>query len=191
MSRGASAERQANLQLLASVQHETDAKRAELEIRYASMSVLSPDQAEQVVIRILAMSPDDLVKSFQDCRLRMAGQNPWRYLYGDRRGARHRGDREMAAAVERVNVAICAYDEAALDLRIAELFGGRVSWEESQPPRDESKRVDRGVFALDFFGVLVSIAKIDAHYQTLEGQDIRVLDSENLQEIMRDWPSFI
>jgi hypothetical protein len=191
MSRGARAERQATLRLLESVQMETDQKRQHLEDKHTAMPILSAQQADEVVSRILAMSPEAVVEFFQNSRLRMAGKNPFTYIYGDPRETPHKDDPEVAAAVERVNLAICAHDDAALDLRIVELFGGRISWEESRAPRDESIPLDRGVFALDIFAVMVSVAKTDAFYRSLEGHDIRVLERENLYQLKRDWPSFV
>jgi len=191
LARGARLERQAIFRLLESVRQETDAKRTELETRYAAIPTLAREQAEQVVIRILAMSPDALVEFFQDHRLRMTGKNPFSYIYGDPREARQKRDPEMAAAVARLNLALHECDHALLDLRISELFGGRLVWDESYAPGDdESERLDY-VIALDVFAVMVSVAKADAFYRSLEGQDIRALDRENLFQLQQDWPSLV
>jgi len=191
MIRGTSAERQANLRLLKSVQQETDVKGAELEARRDAMPILAAEEAGEVVTRILAMSPDGLVEFFQDCRLRLAGETPFSYVYGGSRSTLHKHDPETRAAVAGLNLALHDYDHALLDLRISELFGGRLVWDESHASHDdESERSDH-VIALDIFAVLIAVGKIDAFYGSLAGQDIGTIDRENLYQLKRDWPALV
>ncbi|HTC50731.1 MAG TPA: hypothetical protein VK700_02215 [Steroidobacteraceae bacterium] len=188
LSRGARAERQANLRLLESLRVEIDEKRKQLESRHAAIPALTAAQAERVVARIVAMSADAVWEYFQPYPLRMAGKNPFYYCYGPPCDTRHDGDPELAAAVEAANLALCAHDHVLLDLRIAEFFNGCISWTESRVSATESAQ---SVFALDMFACMVSIAKTDSFYRSLEGKDVRDLDRENLHSVKADWLSFV
>ena len=191
MSRGVRAERQANLRLLESLQRETDAKREEVEAQHAATPPLPVEQFHDTVMRVLARAPETLFEFFRDYRVRMAGKNPFCYLYPSPRNSRHHDDPEMAAAVERVNVALNAYDDARLDLRITELFGGRYSWEQSGGHERRSGQLDDGRIALDILSAMIQTSKIDAYYRSLNGEDGQVVDRENMHKLMENWASFV
>lgn len=178
MTRGARAERQANLRLLDSARLETDEKRKQIEAKHATMPDLLAEQPEGVLNRVLAMSPDALVEFFQHHRLRVAEKH-W---HGMPRDTQHGDDLEMVAAVEAVNLALYAYDRASLDLRIAELFGGRLPWKEV---RGLSRRSLTAAVRLDLFRVSVHLAKQSGFDAARKGEDLRGVERESFQESLR------
>jgi hypothetical protein len=186
MTRGVRAERQAKLRLLESVRLKTDEERKQIEQKHAAIRALMPAQAEEVLARILEMSTDALVDVFQDYSLRMAGENPFYYTYGDPRDTPHKDDLELAAAVEAVNLALHEYDQARLALRVAEFFGGRVSPRKSEAdPKGPAWWSDSAVIKLDMLEILISATKASSFYESLRGGDLRTLERENFKEV---WP---
>lgn len=180
MTRGARAERQANLRLLESARQEMDEKLKQLKAQHAAMPVLLAEQREEVFTRILAMSPDVLVQYFQHHRLRVAEKH-W---HGMPRNTQHGDDLEMVAAVEAVNLALYAYDRASLDLRIAELFSGRLPWKEEGGSSESSGRSLAGVVDLTFFQVSVYLAKERGFKASRNGGDLRGVEKESFQEFL-------
>jgi L-alanine-DL-glutamate epimerase-like enolase superfamily enzyme len=178
MTRGARAERQANLRLLESARLETDEKRKQLEAQLAAMPVLLAEQSEEVLNRVLARSADALVEFFQHHRLRVAEKH-W---HGMPRNTQHGDDLEMVAAVEAVNLALYAYDRASLDLRIGELFGGRLPWKEE---RGLSRRSLTAAVRLDVFRVCVHLAKQSGFDAARKGEDLRGVERESFQESLQ------
>jgi hypothetical protein len=149
MTRTARAERRTNLRRLDWLRVETEEKRKELEAKYSAMPTLSAAQCQEAVIRILAMSEEAVVEFLLDYRMRKAGKGP-AYYYMPPRDTRYVDDQEMAEAIEHLNVAVCMYDEALLDLRIAELFGGRVSYSRYEP-------LSKALCTTDALGKLMSV----------------------------------
>lgn len=178
MTRGARAERQANLRLLESARLETDEKRKQLEAQHAAMPVLLAEQPEKALTRILAMSPDALVEFFQRHRLRVAEKH-W---HGMPRNTQHGDDLEMVAAVEAVNLALYAYDRESLDLRFAQLLGGRLLWKEA---RGLSRRSFTAAVRLDLFRISVHLAKQSGFDAARKGEDLRGVERESFQESLR------
>lgn len=181
MTRGARAERQANLRLLESVQLDTDEKRKQLEAQHAAMPVLLAGQSEEILNRILAMSADALVEFFQHHRLRVAEKH-W---HGMPRNTQHGDDLEMVAAVEAANLALYAYDRASLDLRIAELFGGRLQWKVEGGHSEYSGRSLTAAVRLDLFRVSVHLAKQSGFEAACKGDDRRGAERESFQESLQ------
>jgi hypothetical protein len=175
LSRGARAERQRKLQLLESVRLETDAAHKKLEEKLAAIPDLTPAQAEKVFARVRAMSADEIIEFFQDYPLRMAGKNRYCHHYGNPREMSHTDDPELAAAVEAVNLAVCAYDKARLKLRVTEFFGGRVSplWSNS------------ALIQLDILEILISFTKMVSFEESLRGGDRGALERENFKQVWR------
>jgi len=187
MSRGARSERQGNLRLLEALQLETHAKRDEVNAQYSAMPPLPVEQIRETVIRILGMPPAALIEFFRDYRVRMAGKNSFSYYYLTLRDTRHDDDPEMSAAVERVALALSAYDKARLHLRVSELFGGQYSWELSRGFKKRSRQRDDAELALDMFSIMIQTEKIDAYYRSLRGEDIRAVDAENMHRLLEHW----
>jgi hypothetical protein len=180
LSRGARAERQANLRLLESGRLEIDEERKQLEQKHAALPALTPAQAEEVLARIHAMSSDEIAEYFQDHPVRMAGKNSFYYVCGDPREKLYKDDPELSAAVEAVNLSLNKYDDARLDLRIAELFTGRLA-----PPWS-----NRALVRLDLLQVMISATKAVSFYESLHGRDLRTVERENFKQLWMPRPPF-
>lgn len=180
ISGGARAERQANLRLLESARLETDEKRKQLKAQHAAMPLLLAEQPEEVLTGILAMSPDALVEFFQHHRLRVAEKH-W---HGMPRNTQHGDDLEMVAAVEAVNLALYAHDRASLDLRIVELFGGRLLWKKEQGRSEYSGQSLAAAVRLDFFWAAVHHAKKLGFDAARKGEDVWGVERESFREFL-------
>lgn len=182
LTRGARAERQAKLRLLESVRLETDAKCKQLEQKHAAIPALTPAQAEEVWPRVRAMSPDEIVEFLQDYPLRMAGKNAFSYVCWDPRETPHKDDPELAAAVEAVNLALHANDKARLNLRIAELFGGRAS-HRSEAHSECSAQSKSALIQLDLLELFISGAKAVSFYESLAGGNLLSVERKNFNQL--------
>lgn len=175
INRDAHAERQATLRLLESLRVEMERKRKDLEAKYVAIPVLATAQYQEAAARILAMPKKAVFKFLRDyraCMTRMAGNRLFSSYYTRPLDTRHNDDPEMSEAVERVNVAARNHDETLLDLRVAELFGGRVSY-------GRSELWNRVLFTLRVTGLLISVA-VKQKYRSRKGADIQVRSLPNL-----------
>lgn len=175
VSRGAPDERQATLRLLASLRVELERDCQDLETKYAAIPVLATAQYEEAAARILTMSKGAEFKfwrNYRACMVRMAGNRLFYDYYTRPPDTRHNDDPEMAEAVERVNVAARNHDNAVLDLRVAELFGGRVSY-------SRSEQLNKVLLTLEGLGLLISVAEKHG-YRSRRGPDIQVRSPSTL-----------
>jgi hypothetical protein len=176
-SRGARSERQSALRLLETVRDDTERQLERLKAKYAAVPVLMPEQAEEVIARIVAMPSDVLVDFFKDYRVREF--DPWKYKYSRPASKTPYPDYpEMDAAVERLNIGLHAYDETLLKLRISELFGGRLKDYSKKTPYESPLLIN-----LDIFGICVMIIKDDRNFRGLPGEDPEAPGGLTLQMI--------
>ena len=169
LSRGV---RATTLRLLESLRVEWEEKGKELEARYAAMRALSAAQCQEAITRILAMSIEAVSEFYLDYRMRKAGKCQL-HLYMLARDTRHDDDPEMAQAVERVDVAARNHDEALLDLHVAELFGGRVSY-------GRSELRNKLLFTWEVLGLLKSVTEKHGHVRYRNGADVPVRSPSKL-----------
>lgn len=176
-SRGARSERQSALRLLETVRDETERQLERLKAKYAAVPVLLPEQAEEVIARIVAMPSDVLVDFFKDYRVREF--DPWKYKYSRPASKTLYPDYpEMDAAVERLNIGLHAYDETLLKLRISELFGGRLKDYSKKTPYESPLLI-----SLDIFSICVMVIKDDSNFRGLPGDDPEAPGGLTLQMI--------
>jgi hypothetical protein len=176
-SRGARSERQSALRLLETVRDDTERQLERLKAKYAAVPVLLPEQAEEVIARIVAMPSDVLVDFFKDYRVREF--DPRKYKYSRPASKTPYPDYpEMDAAVERLNIGLHAYDETLLKLRISELFGGRLKDYSNKTPYESPLLIN-----LDIFSICVMVIKDDSNFRGLPGEDPEAPGGLTLQMI--------
>ena len=163
-SRGARAERQSALRLLERMRDIAERQLECVRVKYAAVPVLLPEQADEVIARIVAMPGDALVDFFKGYRLREF--DPWKYK-GSRAASKtpYPDDQEVAAAVEQVNIGLYACDHELLKLRISELFGGRLKDYFKKPYESPL------LMYLDMFSLCVMVMKDDSNFRGLPGED--------------------
>jgi hypothetical protein len=183
MSRAAHAGRQGKLRLLESMRVETVGRRKQLEEKHLAIPALSWSQGQGVLAPILEMPADAIVDFFSDYPLRMTGENPFFYVYGDPRDPPHKDDPDLAAAVEAVNLALLAYDRARLNLRVAELFNGRIAPGYSKNNPEGPAWTHAALVRLNIFEILVSATKAISFYESLRGGDLRAVERNNFDRL--------